>query len=816
MRPASLSVAILGVTLVSSVLITADSNSVYSGESLFQVLLILLSGLAMSFAKPSDSPCRDTVSSDSLHWVCRVLTALIIVWMLISTSAATMYADGRAAWNGFWHVTALLLLGWQLRNLCHIPGFAKATSRVLVMCGVVLSVYALHQVFVTFPETRAAYERNPDAVLAQLSIDAPPGSSLRAGYESRLYSSEPTATFALTNSLAVVLSGAIVFVTVLMFEIARQRTASRKVLIALLAMDALLIWPWLLTKSRTAYLSVLAVFAILGVMWLIKRRTNSLDKSLLPEKIGIQVPLLFVILGLGIFVGGITLLSSDTLIISEAPKSLLYRLEYWQASSRMILDHWLTGVGLGNFQSYYPRYKLPTASETIADPHNWMFDIAATSSTIVLAAVVMILAVLMRRSFSLYGRSLTKGHASLPDENHKTHAIKDAERQDTTTVGSRSLVRSLIIGVVIGGCLLTLFLYLLKSGIDEAGLRSLMWATISVAIFWAGTRTAWNVSDVTIHNAALGAALTMIVCLLSSGSWQASGIAIPLFGWLACLSGLARRIGNEVHPDKSEAAPQSLLTSDTNRTQLSYLPIGIWSCVLIAFLFQTWRPVQMSWVQQQMALSALTHDDATAAIAAARSACEADSMSPNAKRFLAQMLCDYAQASSEEDWPKASAETMDAIDQLLSCDPAASMNWQFASQSALTLAASSYVRHGQSTTDKAQHTAPNFDQETRQLLNKAVDYQSQAVVLDPTGVAVHAQLAVLYALVGDQDEMEEQIDEAYELSSIIPHWDKQLPMQQVWLPGAFKVFPDAAIVRPVAGASWVKAEPLIEFLRSTP
>ncbi len=62
------------------------------------------------------------------------------------------------------------------------------------------------------------------------------------------------------------------------------------------------------------------------------------------------------------------LLASDSLVLSEAPKSIAFRLEYWQAATRMIIDYPLTGVGLGNFQSYYPSYKLPAASEIIADP----------------------------------------------------------------------------------------------------------------------------------------------------------------------------------------------------------------------------------------------------------------------------------------------------------------------------------------------------------------------------------------------------------------------------------------------------------------
>ena len=69
----------------------------------------------------------------------------------------------------------------------------------------------------------------------------------------------------------------------------------------------------------------------------------------------------------------------DREVITEAPKSLLYRWQYWRATCDMIGDHPWFGCGLGNFKSYYTRYKAPEASETIADPHNFLLEIAATA-----------------------------------------------------------------------------------------------------------------------------------------------------------------------------------------------------------------------------------------------------------------------------------------------------------------------------------------------------------------------------------------------------------------------------------------------------
>ncbi len=80
-------------------------------------------------------------------------------------------------------------------------------------------------------------------------------------------------------------------------------------------------------------------------------------------------------------------------MLTETPKSLLYRFQYWQATAAMIADHPWFGCGPGNFQHYYTQYKLPEASELIADPHNLFFEVAATAGVPALLAFVAVLLV---------------------------------------------------------------------------------------------------------------------------------------------------------------------------------------------------------------------------------------------------------------------------------------------------------------------------------------------------------------------------------------------------------------------------------------
>ena len=76
----------------------------------------------------------------------------------------------------------------------------------------------------------------------------------------------------------------------------------------------------------------------------------------------------------------------------KSQKSLGYRFEYWRASLALIGDAPLWGCGPGNFQAAYPRYKLPEASEEVADPHNLFLELAATAGLPALAIFGAVLA----------------------------------------------------------------------------------------------------------------------------------------------------------------------------------------------------------------------------------------------------------------------------------------------------------------------------------------------------------------------------------------------------------------------------------------
>src|SRR3990170_3588062 len=84
----------------------------------------------------------------------------------------------------------------------------------------------------------------------------------------------------------------------------------------------------------------------------------------------------------------------DIQVISEAPKSLRYRVQYWCGAAAVLRESpvaLLFGTGPGNFRQHYLRHKLAESSEEIADPHNFLLDVWASGGMIAVAGLSVFL-----------------------------------------------------------------------------------------------------------------------------------------------------------------------------------------------------------------------------------------------------------------------------------------------------------------------------------------------------------------------------------------------------------------------------------------
>lgn len=312
-----------------------------------------------------------------------VCVYLLCGWIVLSglVSLATGGGHARPTINTTFQWFGYAVAFFVIRQFSARPSFRRTAILAMLSITIGCSVAAVYQRYVILPEVWGAYEQQTETerqeTLRRSGLtNVESGSREREMWERRLYATEPTATFVLTNSLAAFLTPwFVVLIGLSLRSVSRKSLAQSGYLIAgvLVVMFALL-----LTKSRTSYvaagLGAVAIFVGCGAS--IGIRPNA-------KMLVILIVLIALIAGTAFMVGAV-----DVQVVSESFKSLSYRLEYWQASLMMIRDDWLFGCGPGNFQHSYARYQLVEASETVSDPHNFLIEIWAIAGTPALLLVL--------------------------------------------------------------------------------------------------------------------------------------------------------------------------------------------------------------------------------------------------------------------------------------------------------------------------------------------------------------------------------------------------------------------------------------------
>lgn len=304
--------------------------------------------------------------------------------------------------NGFWTFALMPFVYFALRAVPARLRRAGETFLFAALVGAVLfeSTVSLYDYFVTAPAVRAQFRADPEKLLRESGMSLEKGTPEYDLFAKRvLDSAEPIGTYGLTNTLAGLLAPALVLLAGLFPAegFFRRSGSSRRRLFFRLSVGATFLLAGLtllLTKSRAGCLAFLAAAAALPMILLAGRRA----RGSLPAAgrkaalVSGAVPLGGVVLAGAALRAGLL----DREVFSEAKKSLGYRLDYWTSASRMIADAPLFGVGPGNFQNVYPRYILPDAAETIADPHNFAFEYAVLFGLPALVFFLLFLAGVLR------------------------------------------------------------------------------------------------------------------------------------------------------------------------------------------------------------------------------------------------------------------------------------------------------------------------------------------------------------------------------------------------------------------------------------
>jgi len=293
-------------------------------------------------------------------------------WIIVDAYRAGLQSNARWAWNACWTWVAMLASYLILRRLATSDAVRRAMVAGAIALATANAAHGLYQYFVSMPAERARYARanvqERRQILREAGLNVEPDSPAAKLFEDRLQSKEPYAAFGLANSLAGLLAPwCVVALGLAIVSGASCPLAARAA--SVLAAGVCLIC-LVFTKSRSAWIATAVALALLCVAptgW--------------PEKSGwrrlVLVLAMTALISLAV-AGALWSGAIDRQVLTEAALSLRYRIQYWQAALAMLADHPWWGCGPGNFQIFYVQYKAAEASETVADPHQFLLEVAAT------------------------------------------------------------------------------------------------------------------------------------------------------------------------------------------------------------------------------------------------------------------------------------------------------------------------------------------------------------------------------------------------------------------------------------------------------
>jgi O-antigen ligase len=272
--------------------------------------------------------------------------------------------DKRGAISSFTGLVAPVLMTMLLVQILDSQTKIKLILILIVALGIV-STYRCWEQYSENEHLIVFYEQDPDAALAQQRID--PNSLEHFQFEHRLYSKDVSGFFTTSNSAGSFTLMAFFAAVVLLFG-RLKNLKSDPLGFAWLTMGVIAVgivfFGLVITKSKGAIIASVFVATIFVIYLCLGKRLKAYKKAIL---IGCLL--------LGI--AGGCIIAQYGLSHGRLPggNSMLVRWQYWHASAKMYADHLFTGVGPGNFSHFYPHYKAASASESVADPHNFLLSI---------------------------------------------------------------------------------------------------------------------------------------------------------------------------------------------------------------------------------------------------------------------------------------------------------------------------------------------------------------------------------------------------------------------------------------------------------
>ncbi|MEX2359206.1 MAG: O-antigen ligase family protein [Pirellulaceae bacterium] len=645
-----------------------------------------------------------------IRWsLVETLLLAFLAWLALSTWFVFGKGAPRPAFNSLWDYIHLVISFFLIRQVITHPRQVRAMVVVMVAVAAAISAYSLYQNLVEFPQMRRDYYANPEEKLRESGIDPTPGNPTRVLFESRLDSTEVTGTFTLANSFSAFLVPWFLLAIGWVYLEVKNRRASSVALAGCLAVVLMAVCLWL-AESRASWISVTFGLGLMLVYGTAVGR--NISWKLATAVFG--MPLVLAILGFALGV-------LDVAMLGSAPTSLLYRLQYWEGSAQIISKYPLVGCGLANFQRVYPEFMLPMASETVADPHNFVFEIWAGTGT---PAILLLLATMV-----VWALKVGRTPAAETPASVETPATDDpAPSAANSPTGDWSDVLPILIG---GGLALALTGFLRMFTQQE----SVNLAIVLLGVVPLGL-VIWLVRGWIERGSLPTAWLVIAVVSLTVNLTAAGGISFPgVAGSWYLLAALALPV-----------AQQHVFQQSWARL----LPAGLALGLIIVWNSWAYSPTIGSRSEVAVAHEMVMRGNFPAAVDFAQTAAQLDPWDDQPDRLLAEIYYQTWMARPEE----STRQKFDAA--IARAAKRVPLNYQ--SHFRLGQWRLGFYRRGDDPKD----------------LELAIENFRQAVELFPSRAIHHAQLAWALHLAGQDGEASQAADQAARLDEVNPHSERKL------------------------------------------
>jgi O-antigen ligase len=332
----------------------------------------------------------------------------LCIFIIGAIAAGFAAADKRLAITTIAIFIAPALMAILLVQILDSQSKIKLLLATIAALGVVSTYQCAEQHLFSNQATIEEYERSPQTFLEPLGIE--PGTFQQFLFEHRLYTKGVHGFFTTSNSAGSFAMMASFAAIILFIDKLKNHKSNPSWPIYILTSGfatAVVFLGLILTQSKGAIIGALFAAAIFIILLCFGRQVSIHKKAILTICLLLVIAAVCLALSYGLKHGRL-----------PGGKSMLVRWQYWQASAKMYADHPLTGVGPGNFATFYTRYKPAAALESVADPHNFPLSLLTQYGPLGLIGFLAIIFIPLWKALSTFSTD------SSPKDYHPKPAFR--------------------------------------------------------------------------------------------------------------------------------------------------------------------------------------------------------------------------------------------------------------------------------------------------------------------------------------------------------------------------------------------------------